>query len=120
MTSYTKHSYGRGAGNTMKCKDDEQYDAGLCYKRCRDGYYGVGPVCWSRCPNAASKDCGAFCAKSQTECTEIGLAMGTAGIKILGTLGLTAWAPSPQSIMSFVSANMDLASKLMMDGNLKY
>jgi hypothetical protein len=35
-------------------------DAGLCYTRCRDGYHGVGPVCWSHCP-AGYKDDGATC-----------------------------------------------------------
>lgn len=26
---------------------DKEYDAGLCYERCRAGYHGIGPVCWS-------------------------------------------------------------------------
>jgi len=28
-------------------KDRPEYDAGLCYPKCRDGYHGVGPVCWA-------------------------------------------------------------------------
>ena len=29
------------------CPDDKpDYDAGLCYKNCAEGYNGVGPVCW--------------------------------------------------------------------------
>jgi hypothetical protein len=27
-------------------KDRPEYDAGLCYPKCRDGYKGIGPVCW--------------------------------------------------------------------------
>ena len=27
--------------------DKPQYDAGLCYERCDEGYHGVGPVCWA-------------------------------------------------------------------------
>jgi hypothetical protein len=28
-------------------KDKPEYDAGLCYPKCRDGYHGIGPVCWA-------------------------------------------------------------------------
>ena len=28
-----------------------ELDAGLCYERCREGYNGVGPVCWARSKN---------------------------------------------------------------------
>jgi hypothetical protein len=26
----------------MVCESDEEYDAGLCYKQCQDGYKGIG------------------------------------------------------------------------------
>jgi len=29
------------------CKPGQEKDAGLCYEKCRDGYHGVGPVCWA-------------------------------------------------------------------------
>lgn len=41
-----KVAYGRGVGTPLTCASDEVYDAGLCYPACRDGYSGVGPVCW--------------------------------------------------------------------------
>lgn len=28
-------------------KNRPELDAGLCYERCREGYKGVGPVCWA-------------------------------------------------------------------------
>lgn len=28
-------------------KNKPELDAGLCYERCREGYKGVGPVCWA-------------------------------------------------------------------------
>jgi hypothetical protein len=28
--------------------DKSDYDAGLCYPECDEGYNGVGPVCWAR------------------------------------------------------------------------
>lgn len=39
-------SYGRGVGKLPGCKDEQDYDAGLCYPKCSDGTKGVGPVCW--------------------------------------------------------------------------
>ena len=29
------------------CRPTEELDAGLCYKKCDQGYNGVGPVCWA-------------------------------------------------------------------------
>jgi hypothetical protein len=33
------------------CKPGEEKDAGLCYPKCRNGYHGVGPVCWANTTN---------------------------------------------------------------------
>ena len=30
----------------LGCLEGKEKDAGLCYKPCREGYKGVGPVCW--------------------------------------------------------------------------
>ncbi len=46
-----KRSYGRGVGLIPTGCWDRENQAGLCYTRCRDGYKGVGPVCWLRCPS---------------------------------------------------------------------
>lgn len=60
-----KPSYGRGVGVVPTgCDSKQEYDAGLCYAKCRNGYNGVGPVCWQRCPNRFRDD-GAFCAKPE-------------------------------------------------------
>jgi len=53
----TKSSYGRGIGTVPGCGEKE-YDAGLCYNRCREGFHGVGPVCWGSCPTGYSDDGG--------------------------------------------------------------
>ena len=56
-----KPSYGRGVGTPPKsCKENEDYDAGLCYAECKSGYKGVGPVCWGKC-EAGYHDDGATC-----------------------------------------------------------
>lgn len=55
-------SYGRGAGSVPKSCGDEENDSGLCYKKCKSGYKGVGPVCWQECPSGF-KDFGLYCSK---------------------------------------------------------
>ncbi len=54
----------RGVGKPIHaCPDDKNKDAGLCYDKCRDGYNGVGPVCWLKnCP-PNTIDIGAVCTK---------------------------------------------------------
>ncbi len=60
--TFIKGSYGRGAGiiSLPSCPAGMVNDAGLCYKPCKDGYYGVGPVCWQSCPDYLT-DTGTMC-----------------------------------------------------------
>lgn len=55
-------SYCRGAGWVPSLCQPERpdYQRGLCYKKCADGYVGNGPVCWERCPERWINN-GAFC-----------------------------------------------------------
>jgi hypothetical protein len=68
--SCQKQSKGRGVGKPMKCKEGEAYDAGLCYKPCKDNYHGVGPVCWQDCPSTQPVNCGAGCATHGNQCAD--------------------------------------------------
>lgn len=52
----------RGVGTPLTCDANEDYDAGLCYPKCQEGFSGVGPVCWKRCP-AGYRDDPFHCAK---------------------------------------------------------
>ncbi len=52
----------RGVGTIPICGDNLDKDAGLCYKKCPDGFNGVGPVCWKPCPEGYHND-GATCRK---------------------------------------------------------
>lgn len=49
------------------CPNGKEYQAGLCYKPCEDGYHGVGPVCWSNTPNGWV-NCGAGDAATVEDC----------------------------------------------------
>jgi len=62
----------------------EEYDAGLCYPKCKPGYHGIGPVCWQSCPSGLPTDCGAGCAKDKTTCAS------TLKDQILGPIVLAA------------------------------
>ncbi len=59
---YAKPSYGRGVGTIPwpSCNSNQDYDAGLCYTKCQEGYHGVGPVCWGTCKPGYIDD-GATC-----------------------------------------------------------
>lgn len=39
-------TYARGHKHANSCPEEK--DGALCYPWCRDGYKGVGPVCWER------------------------------------------------------------------------
>jgi hypothetical protein len=70
IETVAKHSYGRGAGYPLGCADDEDEDAALCYEPCKDGFYGVGPVCWESCPDDRSVDGGAICCDTKDTCSD--------------------------------------------------
>ena len=53
----------------MDCEDGLEYDAGLCYKKCDSGFYGVGPVCWANTP-ASWIACGMGAAANAQACAE--------------------------------------------------
>ncbi|HKO95234.1 MAG TPA: hypothetical protein VJU61_28960, partial [Polyangiaceae bacterium] len=56
-----KASSWRGVGQVPnQCGAGEEYDAGLCYPACREGYHGAGPFCWQSCPDGYRDD-GADC-----------------------------------------------------------
>lgn len=64
-----KSSYGRGGGvSRLKCEEDKEEDAGLCYNQCSPGWHGVGPVCWQNCPNSTPHTCGVMCTASKSSC----------------------------------------------------
>jgi hypothetical protein len=45
--SCSKKSQGRTAGVPLHaCPPDKDKDGALCYPKCKDGFKGIGPVCW--------------------------------------------------------------------------
>ena len=58
-----------GNPRSMSCGSNLEYDAGLCYSKCKSGVYGVGPVCWANAPNGWV-GCGMGAAISSKVCAE--------------------------------------------------
>jgi len=80
---YMKKSYGRGVGEPLICAADEEEDAALCYKKCVQGWAGMGPFCWSGC--SGMKECGPMCTPtSGSDCYVQFKTMAT-------TLGSVGW-----------------------------
>ena len=62
--SCTKVSYGRGVGDPVSyCDSTSEKSGALCYPKCRDGYTGVGPICWAATCPANTTDSGVSCTK---------------------------------------------------------
>jgi hypothetical protein len=56
-----------GDAKPFICSSGKENDAGLCYNGCRQGYGGIGPVCWQNC-NPGTFSCGAGCTKDKSNC----------------------------------------------------
>ena len=59
-----------GSPVTGVCGSGQEKDAGLCYKNCKAGYDGVGPVCWADKPKGWV-NCGMGAAKDSKTCASI-------------------------------------------------
>ena len=77
VNTIAKSTYGRGVGYPLKCPSNKVQDGALCYDSCKDGFKGVGPVCWGVCPDYYSHQCGALCVKSASDCATFFLNMGS-------------------------------------------
>ena len=58
-----------GTPHSPDCAPGKENNAGLCYKACNAGYYGVGPVCWAEAPKGWV-GCGMGAAKDSKICAE--------------------------------------------------
>ena len=58
-----------GTPHSPDCAPGKENNAGLCYKRCNPGFYGVGPVCWAEAPKGWV-GCGMGAAKDSKICAE--------------------------------------------------
>jgi len=82
--SCAKETYGRGVGQIPSCGPGLVYDAGLCYPPVAQGFTGIGPVAWGKCPAEFPFECGAGCAKNQAACATAvtDMTLNTVGVAI--------------------------------------
>jgi len=50
------------------CSESEESEAGLCFTKCPDEAFGVGPFCWFSCPNEFEYSAGAICCVNESTC----------------------------------------------------
>ena len=83
----------RGGGRCFpksgSCGTTEDYDAGLCYKKCTSKQDGVGPVCWDKCPASLPHACGAGCAVDKDTCDQSITDQVTSPVMAAGNIALT-------------------------------
>lgn len=53
-----------------KCSSSLEEQAGLCYGWCKDGFKGIGLLCWSKCEGRTDypADCGMYCGENGPYC----------------------------------------------------
>lgn len=103
-STYAKDSYGRGAGVPMGC-GSEQYDAGLCYPYCNNGYNGIGPVCWELCPKTFPASEGALCCFTDSSCNKKAVQMAQA--VIAAVIAAVEAGVDPSQILAAVKAALE-------------
>lgn len=82
--SCAKDSIPRGVGKIPGCPAGMELDGGLCYPVAAQGFKGVGPVAWGKCPADFPFECGAGCAKNQATCAAAvtDMTLNTVGVAI--------------------------------------
>lgn len=68
------------------CGESSEKSGALCYTKCRHQFYGVGPVCWSKCPTSLPYSCGATCVKNAGWCTNIVLGQVLSAGQLVATI----------------------------------
>jgi len=111
VSTIAKSTYGRGVGSPLICPSNKVQSGALCYDSCRDGFNGIGPVCWGSCPGYYGSQCGALCVKKASDCAMVfkDMTMGAVSqalnlVAIVGSAGtsLGAWVNTYSSTASLV------------------
>jgi hypothetical protein len=89
------------------CPSGKYKDAGLCYKKCRTGAKGVGPVCWFNGPKGW-KNCGMGAAKTSKICGSTVFGQ----VSSVGTLALTVATLGTSTAATGAASTATSAGKL--------
>lgn len=105
--SCSKKSYGRGAGKPMHCASGMVNNAGLCYRKCKQNFTGVGPVCWARPPKGWA-NCGMGAAKNSKTCASTVFSQ----VSSVGNLAITVATLGTSSAATGAAKSSEEATKL--------
>jgi hypothetical protein len=89
-----------GDPTPLWCKTSLEQNGALCYQRCKSGYYGVGPVCWTAC-DSNQFSCAAACAIDESTCVWATVDAVSAPLILafnIGTMGLGAPATGAATV----------------------
>lgn len=118
QTAYScfKNRVAVGDASSPSCPSGYENQAGLCYKKCNAGYYGVGPVCWANIPSGWV-DCGMGAATTSLTCASTvfsqvsSVFMLAANLATFGTTG-EATAALKASDPKYIQKIKDLLAKV--------
>jgi len=88
---------------TGLCDSSEEMNAGLCYKKCRSGYKGAGPVCWASVPDGM-KGCGMGAAKDKNTCATVISDQVAGPLMILATIASLGTSTAPSAAANAAKA----------------
>ncbi|MET0340682.1 MAG: hypothetical protein ABW252_06755 [Polyangiales bacterium] len=94
-----------GEPSAGTCGGGREFQAGLCYAGCASGSYGVGPVCWGRCPASRPTDCGAMCGTNAGACAAAITEQVVGTLEVIANVALTV-ATAGASTGAQVGANV--------------
>jgi hypothetical protein len=100
----------------MGCSEDQELDGALCYPKCKDGFHGVGPVCWA---DGCTHDpmfpyaCGpALCTIDKASCDAWSAKTGLNAARL--SVDIVACALSGATCGDIPSATIAVASQMVM------
>ena len=107
--SCPKRMYLSPGAEGTKCASNKEKDAGLCYKRCRDSFNGVGPVCWGQPPRVDGErwvNCGMGAATDKGTCASTIMDQVTGPVEVaafVATAGVSGTASKASKIAKIKS-----------------
>lgn len=102
--SCAKESYGRGVGEVLSCKPDQEMSGLLCYPPCHAGYRGNGPVCWQQCPTGKQECGGALCVDSADACSDFAKSTATNAVTLAVAIAATVLSGGTIGILQIIQS----------------
>ena len=114
--SYPRDSYPRGVGIPLECSANEEKNGALCYPLCKNGFKGIGPICWiDGCKGSMSYTCGLMCTTNKIQCDNILKNFALTGLDLITNLIFNGLG-NPFNFLSLFSTASGISYQLINDG----